>query len=125
MSGKTDEGIYSQRRNANLYLPRKIFNTLFTALEYYVESEGRIGETFFSANAKILREKILTYGRPFKDGDGEKAAVYLYGYEAAILVKLLIYYIVLAEPPNKDYYPLLKTSRQKRAERRAAKSGEA
>jgi hypothetical protein len=94
----------------SLFLPREIFNTLVSALEYFTATENEIGKTFFSKHAVRLKEKIMKHGRAFKNDGGENVSVYFYDTEAAVLLKLLIYYISLGENPHTDFFIQLKKS---------------
>jgi hypothetical protein len=92
----------------NLFLSCEIFNSLVSVLEYFIATENEIGKTFFSKNAERLKEKIMKHGRAFNNENGENVSIYFYKIEAAVILKLLIYYIALREKPPSDFFSLLK-----------------
>ena len=91
-----------------LYLPRELFNTLITALDYFIAVENEIGETTQTKQATRLKEKILTHGRAFDNKGEPNASIYFYGVESAVMMKLLTIYIALGEDPTNDYFAKLK-----------------
>jgi hypothetical protein len=99
-----------------LFLPREAFNSLVSALDYFVATETQIGETFFSKHATRLKAKILKHGRVCKKNDSESVSLFCYGIESAMLIKLLTYYIGLGEKPTADYFLQLEKQPQKKAE---------
>lgn len=101
---------------STLFIPQEMFNTLISALDYFVATQAQIGETFFSKHATRLKAKILNYGRAFKSEGENSVSIYFYGIESAMLIKLLIYYINLGENPSADYYALLAKSDCKKSE---------
>ena len=103
--------------DTELYLPHELFNTLMTALDFFIASEKIIGETTQSKQAIRLKEKILTHSRVFNYEGDENASIYFYGVEPAVIMKLLTIYINRGEEiiPN-DYFSNLKKRRNKSAE---------
>jgi hypothetical protein len=90
-----------------LFLPREIFNSLVTSLDYFISLENEIGETFFSKYSAKLKNKILKHARIFKNAKNENSdnvSIYFFGNESMILLKLLIYYISLGENHAHDYF---------------------
>jgi hypothetical protein len=56
--------------DTELFLPQELFNSLITALDYFIASKGEIGETVSSERATRLKEKILTHSRAYNyEGD--------------------------------------------------------
>ena len=69
--------VKSNKPDTKLYLPRELFNTLITVLDYFIAAEDEVGETTQSKQATRLKEKILTHGRAF-DNKGEPKECYGY-----------------------------------------------
>ncbi|MCL2071988.1 MAG: hypothetical protein FWH07_07130 [Oscillospiraceae bacterium] len=93
----------------DLYLPRELFNSMMTALDYFIATESEIGETVHSRQATRLKRKILTHGRAFSNNGDENVSIYFYGVEPAVMMKLLTIYINRGEENiPQDYYPELK-----------------
>ena len=101
--------------DTELYLPCELFNSLITALDYFIATVSEIGETVSSKQATRLKTKILTHARAF-DYDGDRnASIYFYGVEPAVIMKLLTIYINRGEDilPNNYYAELKKRRSQK------------
>ena len=104
-----------------LYLPRELFNSLVSALDYFIASEREVGATVQSEQATRLKQKILTHARAFGKDDGDNnpcegnASIYFYGVEAAVVMKLLTIYINLGEEPKADYFGQIKKRGKKNA----------
>jgi hypothetical protein len=97
-----------------VFLPREIFNSLISALTYFIATENQIGKTFFSKYAAKLKTKIMQHGRIFNNTQNENAqsvSINLYGNESAILIKLLIYYISLGEESTQDFFTELQKAK--------------
>ena len=102
--------------NTELFLQQELFNSLITALDYFIASENEIGETVSSKQATRLKTKILTHARAFDYEGDANASIYFYGVEPAVMLKLLTIYINRGEElPLKDYYLELKKRRSKKA----------
>ena len=100
--------------DTDLYLPRELFNSMMSALDFFVSSENEVGETIYSQQATRLKEKILTHGRAFGNSSEDNASIYFYGVEPAVMMKLLTIYINRGEEiPATDYFPKLKKRRNK------------
>lgn len=105
------------RPDTELFLPRELFNSLITVLDYFIASENQIGETVSSKQATRLKTKIITYSRAFDYEGDENVSIYFYGVEPAVMMKLLTIYINRGEELTpKDYYSELKKRRSKKAE---------
>ena len=101
-----------------LYLQQELFNSLMSALDFFIASEKIIGETIQSEQATRLKEKILTHSRAFYYKGDENASIYFYGVESAVIMKLLTIYINRGEEiPPYDYFPKLKKRENKNANR--------
>jgi hypothetical protein len=101
--------------NTELFLPCDLFNSLMTALDYFIASESEYGESVYSQQATRLKTKILTHARAFDyDGD-DNVSIYFYGVEPAVMMKLLTIYINRGEEilPNNYYAELKKRRSQK------------
>jgi hypothetical protein len=97
-----------------VFLPREVFSFMLSPLDFFIANEKILGKNnFFVKNSVRLKSKILKYSRAYKDAEIEKVSVYFYEIEAAVLIKLLSYYVSLNENRVKDYYHLLKKRREK------------
>jgi hypothetical protein len=104
----------SNKPDTDLYLHRELFNSLITALDYFIASESEVGESVQSQHASRLKQKILTHGRAFDYNGDDNASIYLYGVEPAVIIKLLTIFINRGEiEPSKDYYSQLKKRNSK------------
>ena len=104
----------TNKPDVNLYMERELFNSLITALDYFIASESEVGATVQSEQATRLKEKILAHGRAFTHNDEDNASIYLYGVEPAVVIKLLTIFINRGElEPPKDYFPQLKVRNNK------------
>jgi hypothetical protein len=101
--------------NTELFLPCELFNSLMSALDYFIGSESEIGETVSSKQATRLKTKILTHARAFEYEGDAHASIYFYGVEPAVIMKLLTIYINRGEEilPNNYYAGLKKRRSQK------------
>ena len=100
--------------DTELFLPRELFNSMLTALDYFISSKNEIGETITSQQATRLKAKILTHGRAFDYEGDANASIYFYGVEPAVMMKLLTIFINRSEENEpKDYFPKLKRRRSK------------
>jgi len=93
-----------KKPETNVFLPRQIFNSLISALTYFIASKEEIGDTFFSKHSERLKSKILKHGRAFVNEGVESVSIYFYEIESAVLIKLLSYYISLGEKPTADFF---------------------
>ncbi|MDR2532278.1 MAG: hypothetical protein LBC82_05485 [Oscillospiraceae bacterium] len=103
--------------DVELFMEQEWFNSLMTALDYFIASENEIGKTVQSEWATQLKEKILKHGRAVDYEGVPNASIYLFGVEPALVIKLLALYINRGEEiPPTDYFPQLQKRRNKRAE---------
>ena len=95
--------------DTELFLQQELFNSLITALDYFIASESENGESVYSQQATQLKTKILTHARAFDYEGDANASIYFYGVESAVVMKLLTIYINRGEEllPT-DYYTHLK-----------------
>ena len=106
----------NNKPNTELFLQAELFNSLITALDYFIATESEIGETVSSKQAIRLKSKILTHSRAFDYENESHASIYFYGVESAVIIKLLTIYINRGEEINpKDYFSELKKRRNKNA----------
>jgi len=102
--------------DTELFLQAELFNSLITALDYFIASENEIGETVSSQQATRLKAKILTHGRAFDYAGDDNASIYFYGVESAVIIKLLTIYINRGEEISpKNYFSKLEKRRSKYA----------
>jgi hypothetical protein len=96
----------NKKPDTGVFLPREIFNSLVSALTFFekAELEKHLGHDFFSKHSTRLKRKILKHGRAFRKEGGDFVANYFYGIEAALLIKLLAYYISMGFEPTGDYF---------------------
>jgi len=103
--------------DTELYLQHELFNSMITALDYFIASESENGETVYSQQATRLKAKILTHGRAFDYEGNANASIYFYGVEPAVIMKLLTIYINRGEEEQpKDYFAELKKRGKKSSE---------
>jgi len=99
----------NKKPDTSLYLPREHFDSLITALDYFIASETVVGENVQTQQAARLKSKILTHAYAVGSGRDARASIYLYGVEPALIIKLLAFYINRGEdeaPTN--YFSQLK-----------------
>ena len=102
--------------NTELFLQAELFNSLITALNYFLASESENGESVYSKQAARLKTKILSHARAFDYEGDANASIYFFGVESAVMLKLLTIYINRGEEIiPKDYYAELKKRRSKNA----------
>jgi hypothetical protein len=94
-----------------------MFNSLIYALCEFTESVKSAGETDFSHNAELLKQKILLYGRAYSTEDDDHAAVYFYEKEAGALLELLTVYASFKQDDVGDYYADFKEMYSKKRKR--------
>ena len=62
-------------------------------------------DTAFGDMAKVLRDKILKYGKPIQCGDMDQVLIYFYNNEAEKLITLVSLYLALTASNTHDFYP--------------------
>lgn len=100
--------------SVKLFLPREVWGSLVSVLGYFIETEKEIGATFFSKYSSQLLSKILKHGRPYKEDDSDRAAIYFFTNEAGVLLKLLSFYVSLGEQPKEDFFKMLLENQQRK-----------
>jgi hypothetical protein len=102
--------------DTELYLQCELFNSLMTALDYFIASENENGETVYSQQATRLKNKILMHSRAFDYEGDANVSIYFYGVESAVIMKLLTIYINRGEEIEPtDYYSQVKRRQDKLA----------
>ena len=87
--------------SVDVCMPREYVNGLVYALEIFEKSDPN---SKLTAYANKLRKKILDHGRTYTYKGEEKVIVYFYEQEAAMLIKLLGFYINATDCPKEDYF---------------------
>lgn len=85
-------------------LPRQHINALLYALDLFERADPHNKLSMFALK---LKNKILKHGRTYRHKGEEKAVVYFYEQEAALLIKLLGFYIGSTDEPDADFFPLI------------------
>ena len=85
-----------------VYLSRDQVNGLLSMLDT-LKITGY--DTAFGDMAKVLRDKILKYGKPIQCGDMDQVLIYFYDNEAERLITLVSLYLALTASSMHDFYP--------------------
>ncbi|MBR3026498.1 MAG: hypothetical protein IKH71_18890 [Oscillospiraceae bacterium] len=97
-------------RSVKLYLTRDLFNSLLSVLEAYEKTET---EGFYTDYASKLKNKLMNFARFFEKNNEENVAFYFFPDEAALLIKLLLFYESAIEKPSQDFFEIVKNNRLK------------
>ena len=109
----------NNKPNTELFLQNELFNSLITALDYFIASKNEYGESDYSQQDTRLKAKILTHARAFEYENDEHASIYFYGVESAVMMKLLTIYINRGEEiQTPNYYSHLKMRENNNRRRR-------
>lgn len=82
-------------------LPREYVNGLIYALQLFDDADPN-NELTLRANK--IRNKILDHGRTYTYKGEDKVVIYFYEQEAAMLIKLLGFYINATDFPTEDFF---------------------
>lgn len=85
-------------------MPRQYADALLYALDLFEKADP---DNKLTEYALKLKRKILKYGFAFHHKGEDKAKVYFFQEEAAILIKVLIFYLIMLLNPQGDFYSLI------------------
>ena len=100
---KTDRG------RVEITLPRQYANALLYALDLFETADP---DNKLTEYALKLKRKILKYGFAFHHKGEDKAKVYFFQEEAAMLIKVLIFYLIAVMDPKEDFFSLIGAERR-------------
>lgn len=91
-----------------VFLTDELFNSLVSVLDVFIQTDS---ESIYTKYAVKLKNKIMNYTRIYKQNDEEKAAIYFYEEEAAMLIKLFILYNNAIEKPSQNFFEIFKNNK--------------
>ena len=103
------ESIKKERSAVEVTLPRRYADALLYALDLFEKADQ---DNKLTEYAMKLKRKILRYGFAFHHKGEDKAKIYFFQEEAATLIKVLIFYIIMLLDPKEDYYSLIGKQRK-------------
>lgn len=95
------KGTKKPHGSVEVCLPREFVNGLIYSLERFDKADP---DSELTAYANKIRSKILDHGRTYTYKGEDKVVIYFYEQEAAILIKLMSFYITVTDKPKKDYF---------------------
>ncbi len=87
-------------------LTRDFFNVLVTILEVYLALPEANQYTLYASK---LKRKMLRFGRRFKGKNGDAISIRFFENEAALLIKMLTFYVAALQETDADYYTMVGT----------------
>ena len=82
-------------------LLRETVNALMYSLDAFEKADPKNRITVY---ANKIRDKIYNHGRTYTYKGEEKVVIYFYEQEAALLIKLMSFFISATDNPKQDFY---------------------
>ncbi len=91
----------SRKGSVAVFISKNFCNSIISVLSSFIAADP---ENKYAVYAQRIKNKILKYGRIFKNKGEENVAVYFYEDEASVLIKLFAIYVNATENTSEDYF---------------------
>jgi hypothetical protein len=94
----------SKKPHIKLMITREMFNTLFTMFTYFESFEISHGNSYHIHYSKLLKAKIMKYGRLVKAEGGDDVLLYFFPNEAIQLINILAMYSAVKTDADEHHF---------------------